>query len=356
MAGKELQKAQPAEKEVTNLKTIIRDMPTDMRLFSLAMRSLYADKAVGGYSKSAREFRKLRDATRNDAMVYLKGVLPLSTNFVASISEYFEYYDALEFEEWCEMLSDILQETAAYKQLAETLVKMHEDILVPLKKRQDEAKVILREFKDLQQEYEKKKEELEERAQTKRGWAMAFAFVPYVNAIAIPLLAASAYSDMAEAIAKGAESEIQGAAALTVSEALLPALQRFIDGLHKAAGFFSIMESELKIFHGKASKSLESPKKLYYVTMKNEAKEMKSMCQAFYAVLPAVRTDFAAIPTEGTRLNRPELCRQVAGKTEKDNQGKSKSQEACNRYAESYSWFSRPLMIRKPWKRTDPAK
>ena len=69
------------------------------------------------------------------------------------------------------------------------------------------------------------------------------------------------------------------------------------------AGFFSIMESNLKTFDGQAGKSLESPKKLYYVTMKNEAKEMKSMCQAFYAVLPAVRTDFAAIPTEGTDQN-----------------------------------------------------
>ena len=29
-------------------------------------------------------------------MVYLKGILPLATNFVASIKEYFEYYDALE--------------------------------------------------------------------------------------------------------------------------------------------------------------------------------------------------------------------------------------------------------------------
>lgn len=303
MAGKELQISQSADEEVTNLKTIIRDMPTDMRLFSLALRSLYADKAVGGDSKSAREFRKLRDATRNDAMVYLKGVLPLSTKFVASISEYFEYYDALEFEKWCEMLSDILEETATYKQLAEALVKIHEDILVPLKKRQDEAKVILREFEGLQQEYERQKKDLEERAQTKRGWAIAFAFIPLVNAIATPLFKGSADLYLAEAIAKGAEAEIQEAAALTVSEALIPALERFIDGLHKAAGFFSIMESELKKFDGKAGKSLESPKKLYYVTMKKEAREMKSMCQAFYAILPAVRTDFETIPAKGTDRN-----------------------------------------------------
>ena len=30
---------------------------------------------------------------------------------------------------------------------------------------------------------------------------------------------------------------------------------------------------------------------------------MKSSCQGFYAILPAVRTDFEAIPTEGTDQN-----------------------------------------------------
>ena len=29
-------------------------------------------------------------------MVYLRGVLPLSTKLVSSISKYFEYYEALE--------------------------------------------------------------------------------------------------------------------------------------------------------------------------------------------------------------------------------------------------------------------
>lgn len=303
MAGKELQRSQSADEQVLDLKAIMQDMPKDMRLFSLAMRSLYAQSAVGTNSTTAKKFRKLRDDTRNDAMVYLKGVLPLSTNFVASMSEYFEYYDGLEFEEWSEMLSDILQETVGYRQMAEALVKMHEDILKPLKKRQDEANIVLREFKDLQMEYEKKKKEFEDRATTKRGWAVGLAFVPFVNVVATPLLAASADADTVEAVAKGAESKIQEAASLVVSKTLIPALNSFIDGLHKAAGFFSIVENELMKFEGKAHKGLESPKKLHYTMMKKEAKEMKSICQAFFAVLPAVRTDFEAIPTEGTDQN-----------------------------------------------------
>lgn len=303
MAGKELQKLRSADKQVLDLKARMQDMPNDMRLFSLAIRSLYAQSAVGSNSRTARKFRKLRDDTRNDAIVYLKGVLPLSTNFVASISEYFEYYDGLEFEEWSEMLSDILQATVGYRQMAEALVKMHEDILTPLKKRQDDADIVLSEFKDLQMVYEKKKREFEDRAATKRGWAIGLAFIPGVNLIACPLLKASADSDAVEAVAKGAESKIQEAASLVVSKTLIPALKSFIDGLHKAAGFFSIVENELKTFEGKAHKGLESPKTLHYTMMKKEAKEMKLICQAFFAVLPAVRTDFEAIPTEGTDQN-----------------------------------------------------
>ena len=37
--------------------------------------------------------------------------------------------------------------------------------------------------------------------------------------------------------------------------------------------------------------------------MTKAAKEMKSSCQAFYAMLPEVRTDFEAIPLEGTDQN-----------------------------------------------------
>ena len=292
-----------AENSVKDLREQLQSMPVDMRIFSLCMRSLYSDQAVGTNSKGARKFRELRDKTRNDAMVYLKGVLPLSTKLVSSISEYFEYYEALEYEEWREMLSDILEETIGYREMCQALLKMHEDILVPLKEREDQARVIVKEFKHLQQEFEKKKEELEGSASTKRSWAVSLAFVPIVNVIASPMLCAAAESDLAGAVAKGCEANVQEAAAIIVSESLIPALKNFISGISKATGFFAVMEQELKKFEGKAEKSKSDSKKLYYKTMKAQASDMKSLCQGFYAVIPEVRTDFLAIPTKGTDQN-----------------------------------------------------
>ena len=192
---------------VVDLRGQISDMSKSMRVFSLSMRSLYVDKAVGTSTAAARKFRKLRDDTRNDAVVYLKGILPLSTKFVASISEYFEYYDALEYEEWCEMITDILDETIGYRQLCENLLKMHEDILVPLTKRQDEAKLIITEFEKLRGEFQKKQLEFEEKAKAKTDWAHGLSVIPLFGPILQSVMQREAAKDMLEAVAHKAEAD-----------------------------------------------------------------------------------------------------------------------------------------------------
>ena len=291
------------ENKVKELGDSIRDMPNAMRTFSLTMRSLYADKAVGTNDELAKRFRNLRDETRNDALVYLKGILPISTKFVSCISEYFEYYEALDFEEWCDMIAEILEETTSNRQLCETLLQMHEDIMVPLKKRRDSAKIMINEFKDLTETYQRQSKDLKENAIYKREWAYSLLFVPPVNLVAYPLLRLSASIDLVESIAKNKQAEIAEAASITVAEALIPALEEFMTGLRNAAAFFSVMEQELRKFESKAEKAKSEPKELYYKVMKKQAKDMKSICQGFYAVLPDVRTDFLAIPTEGTDQN-----------------------------------------------------
>lgn len=289
--------------EVKNLGEQLKEMSVNMRLFSLAMRSLYVENAVGTNDKRAEKFRKLRDNTRNDVLVYLKGILPVSTKFVSSISEYFEYYIALDYKEWCDMLPDILEETTGYKQLCNALLKMHEDILVPLKKRQNEAKMLVTEFRDLHEKYEEQKKALESAAEGKKKWAFLLCWIPYFGEMVSGLLGTSADADLAKAVASTKQAEIFGSASITVSESMIPAIEHFIDGIKKAAGFFSVMEQELMKFEGKADKAKTDPKKLYYKVMCTEARGMKSICQIFYAVLPDVRTDLLAISTTGTDRN-----------------------------------------------------
>ncbi|KAK2565860.1 hypothetical protein P5673_010148 [Acropora cervicornis] len=303
------------EREVKMLGDALKDMPVYMRIFSRTLRSLYVQHAVGTNDEPAREFRKLRDKTRDDAMVYHQYILPVSTKFVSSIREYFEYYDALNYEEWCEMLPDILQETKGYKELCNTVLQMHEDLLEPLKKRNDEALLLVTKFEDLEVEYEKKKRELEERAKKNQDWAIFLAFVPYIGEMAALLLSVLADLHMEKAVAEGQQAKIQEAVSVAVSKALIPAVNKFIDGIETAAAFFSAIEHQLMSFENKASNADDDPKRGHYMVMKTKAKDMKSTCQSFYAVLPAVRTNFEAIPTEGTDQNYVDECLEKLKKT-----------------------------------------
>ena len=203
-------------------------------------------------------------------MVNLRGVLPLSTKLVSSINEYFECYEALEYEEWLYMLSDILEETIGYRELCQALLQMHEDILVPLKEREYQTRLIIKELKHLQREFERKRKELEEKAGSERSWAVGLAFVPIVNMMVSPLSLAAAEEDLAESVSKGCEAQIQEVAA-AVSNTLIPALKGFISGISRAAAFFSVMEQELKEFEGKAEKSIDDGKNMYYKVMKAQA-------------------------------------------------------------------------------------
>ena len=84
---------------VVTLRKDLKGMSKNMRLFSLSKRSLYTEEAVGKKAVTTQKFKKLQDDTRNDAMVYLKCILPNSSTFSTSISDYFEYFKTLDFLE-----------------------------------------------------------------------------------------------------------------------------------------------------------------------------------------------------------------------------------------------------------------
>ena len=292
-----------SEEAADTLTTSLNEMTENLMCFSSSMRGLYAEKNVGTSTEAARKFTEIRDKTRDDAKVYLKVILPLTTKFVSSINEFFEFYEALSYDEWCEMLPSIVEEVINQKDLVETLKHMQDDILVTLKEREDEAKIVMTEFKNLQSKFEEMTKEFEGKASLRYKCAYILAFIPGVNLVACPLLKLSALGHTAQALAKTAESETLGAAALLVSETLVPALSHFIKGLSKAAGFFQIMEEELKSFQKRGEASLEKQEEVHYKMMKFKAKKIQPSAHEFYASLPAVRTDFDALPDFGADQN-----------------------------------------------------
>ncbi|XP_028399618.1 uncharacterized protein LOC114523011 [Dendronephthya gigantea] len=299
-----LAQVQPISENINKLKETLNEMPENMRLFSSSLRVLFSKETdVSGDSDSAKKFRELRDATKEDAMVYLRTNLSMTTYFVRSIEKYFDKYEFLSFEEWGETLPEILEETRVHKKLAHEMLEKYEKLMVPLKKREDEARVIMKEFKDLQRDYICQKQELEAKAQKKRRWAYGLAFIPGVNLIASPWLGLSSKGDKSKANSKMVLSKASGASALTVAETLLPALTSFVEDLRNAAKFFSTIEQELQSFEGRAKKSETFRKRLHYKAMCNAAKTMKFNCRSFYNVLPSVLNDFSEIPFVGNDNN-----------------------------------------------------
>lgn len=275
---------------VLEVREQIQSMSTNIRSFSTSMRSLY-DQERGEYTAAGLEFKELCDDIRNDSMVYLKSVLPTSTQFVASVSEFFGYYEAMDYNKWRKKLPYIISKTVGYRQHGERLLQMHEDMLTRLKKRQGEASLVATELRDLKETYERQRREFEDTASTKRGWAIGLAFVPFVNLIASPALVASSQSDMQNAARNSIMAANSEVTARKMSSTLIPALQAFINGMKMAAGFFSVMEQELRKFEGKGEKA----KLLHYKVMKVEARDMISACQTFRAVLPHVKNDLSAM-------------------------------------------------------------
>ena len=105
------------------------------------------------------------------------------------MNNFFDWYEGLEFQQWCNKIPWILQETVGYRQLSEMLLQRYEATLVPLKKRRDNAWLLVTELEDLERSYERKKRGREDKADTKRDCAIGLAFVPFVKLVASPALA-----------------------------------------------------------------------------------------------------------------------------------------------------------------------
>ena len=290
------------QKKLDTLSYQLDNVPGKMRIFSSSMKSLSMNNTIGTCSSTAQRFRKLRDDTRNDAIVYVQGALPVVKQCVSNIKSYFKYYQDSTMAEWWKSIADIIEETKEHKEACNALVVIHQDILTEFKKREDVAKSLMTEMRELSAEYEKEAKELQKSATAKGVWAIGLAFVPVANMIASPILGASAASDVGKAVAKKEEADIQIAATVAVRDTLIPALSQFVEGLEHIAGFFEVIHEELKTFRnkGKGAKDAEEPKRMHYNTMKGKAGRIMVGCNRFLEVLPAISSDLEAIPTEGT--------------------------------------------------------
>jgi len=312
------------EKNMKDLHAQMAEMPEQMKQFTVGMRALYAQKAVGGDQKEVKEFRQIRDSTRKDAIVYRDSILPLSKIFMINLSEYCDYYQALDFDDWSDNLEEIIKEVRSHKDICVLLINLLEKLIVPIKKREDEARKLSPTFENLKKKYEEKAKQLEERGASSAriasylsafglavlglgltsGVGAVIAAFAGIGTTGVAILGKQASAEnMAKACAFTEQARVNDLATLCISETLIPALKNFLAGLTTAAGVFSALETELTKLLRRGEMAGDDPKQLHYAMMKKQSENIQADCRAFLAVLPDVKTDLAAIPTENTDNN-----------------------------------------------------
>lgn len=276
----------PYIRSVAELEKTMKEMPDNMRSFSMCLRQLYVEKAVGTNEEAAIKFRQIRDETKHDAIVYLEGVLPLSTELISSIDAFFDYFIELDADSWRLSISSIEDSVHYCSELCKTVKRLHEDIVLTLRQREDEVLHVMNELKCLQETLSRDKKTLEKRSKKKHNWA--WEFVRGENSQRAAEMFASSNVDMMKAVAHGAQMQTQRDAVEAVSNTLMPALKCFIDGLEKVTNFFYVLKSnDIENFNMDKEKALQ----------------IKGYCKKFIRYLPSVKTDLKAIPTEGTDQN-----------------------------------------------------
>lgn len=224
----------------------------------------------------------MRDAVTNDANVYVKAVLPASIYTVQGLKEVMDYFSALEFEQWKTVLEEILEDVRKYKNSVEAVQTMHEEILVPLKKHQGQADVILKEFELEREKYQKEIKRMSEESEIRYNWALGLALIPFVNAIASPILNAQARNLDAEVLAKRAQVRILVETTDLVKGPLLEGMKALIEGIEHIAKFFTLIESQLTAFVKQGDKAVKLNKdeikkkqKIFFILMQSKAKEIQ---------------------------------------------------------------------------------
>ena len=288
---------------MSNLTDDIIETAVNMKIFSLSMCSLFSTKAIN-YSK----FQKLCNDLRNDSILYLDEILPISKAFVGSLDEFFEIYEALSFTVWNDNLEFIITTARKYYEQAMAVKELHQELLLSLKPKVSRADEILLEFKELASQFQKEKERMEAVCDKKYRYAAALLFIPVIGLIAYYFLCKSAETSSAMALAANANAEMACYAKGTVKGVLCEALENFINGVARLAGFFEELEMDLKTItsKGNEAKSAEQnmrEKKWHYEMMKGRAGKMRSSCGALIRMIPGVRTDFMTIPREGYDKN-----------------------------------------------------
>ena len=277
-----------------------------MVIFSSSLRKLYATAKVTDQDKETKNFLAVRDSVRQNGIVYVNKVLPMTEEVIRAIGFFADYFTDLEFDDWSDCLEDIIGDIEKAIGVCDILKHYHNSIIVDLMKNQDKANVSITELTKMKERYREEEQELMAKAQAHKieaanardysVWGAIFSFG--ISAIVGESRADTAESKAKEehlsAIGKSENADIAFEAVSLVQGSLIPAVNNFIGGLEVCSEFLSNSKERLEKMKFAGDKGV---KNAYYKMMRNRATELNSTCLKFLAVAGHMRNHMEAIPS-----------------------------------------------------------
>ena len=192
---------------------------------------------------------------------------------------------------------------------------MHEKIVVNLKKNSDKAKVGIQQMENMTKQYnelvadlEKKAQELNASADNKSMWG--WIVIPLTLGIGTLFFWTSARSDrqsrdikLASAVSSRENANVATNAAAMTKQALITAIENFIEGVEAYTKFLTMTKEELEKMKNYGGRGLEHHKEMYYNAMKKHAKVLSKNSVNFLMMTDMMRTDLNAIPEDQCNTN-----------------------------------------------------
>lgn len=272
------------------------------------MRILYNQSAVSPEHECASKFLALRDQTRKNALIYTDKLLPKSEDVVRKIKAYAYEIKSFDFEEWEENLEEITEEVTEGEKACKLLMKMHEKLIVELKKNEDDAVVGIEELDKLRNIYEEDKKKLLETAsehqRNKEWWDGQWWWTFGINTIIAKKEQQKTDQNLVMATASRRNGEITQEASNMTKKCLIPAIATFLAGLAACSAFLTATKEQLLEMSEKGKAGQEAKrKKRYFSIMKKHAAELDGNCLLFITSSSEIITDLKAIPSEQSDQN-----------------------------------------------------
>jgi len=298
---------------VDELKLKWHVVPTYMTTFSEAILKLNSElnfKAVMEEETQSEvaEFERIRDDTMCDALIYEYQILPLAELVVMNLSDYLDNYEVLTYEEWKKEIQNIHQEVTRYKVACDVLKKLHVNLLKGMKDRLSKANLhneltqkLDLEYKDKMNQLVEDSNRLENKAdRVKKIGSIIGAFTLGIG-YAVGKVISKSINEKAEekriiAIGKSDQAKIMARVHSLYDEALIPALENFIQGLTHVSQFF--VETEQGLAKIAANTCDEEVSMRCFSKVKEVGERLNKDCKRFSKVIPSFMSDIKAAVTE----------------------------------------------------------